>query len=148
MKSNISAKVKTNINAPVEKVWDALTKPEIIKQYFFGTQTTTTWEKGSPITFDGEWQGTSYHDKGTILDIQKNRLIKYNYWSSMSGIEDKPENYVIVTYELVEREPDVELTITQENIPDEKTKEHSEANWRKVLDDLKKLVERNVPTYS
>ena len=148
MKSNISAKVKANINAPVGKVWDALTKPDIIKQYFFGTRTTTSWEKGSPITFDGEWEGKSYHDKGTVLDVQKNKLIKYDYWSSMSGIEDKPENYVIVTYELRERENDVEVTITQENIPDEKRKEHSEANWKMVLNDLKKLVETNVPTYS
>ena len=148
MKSNISAKVKAHISAPVEKVWNALTKPEIIKQYFFGTQTNTSWKKGSPITFEGEWEGKSYRDKGTVLDIQKNKLIKYSYWSSMSGIEDKPENYVIVTYNLVENENDVELTITQENIPDEKTREHSEANWRKVLNDLKKLVETNVPTYS
>jgi uncharacterized protein YndB with AHSA1/START domain len=148
MKSSISATVKTDIRASVEKVWDALTKPEIIKQYFFGTQTSTTWEKGTPITFDGEWQGKSYHDKGTILDIQKNKLIRYNYWSSMSGIEDKPENYVIVSYELDGNENNVALTITQQNIPDEKTKEHSEANWRKVLADLKKLVETNVATYS
>ena len=148
MKSNISAKVKTIINAPLGKVWDALTKPEIIKQYFFGTQTTTSWEKGSPITFDGEWEGKSYHDKGTVLDVQKNRLIKYSYWSSMSGIEDQPENYVIVTYALAGNDDNVELTITQENIPDEKTKEHSEANWKKVLNDLKKLAETNVPTYS
>ena len=148
MKSNISAKVKTHISAPIEKVWNALTKPEIIKQYFFGTQTKTSWKKGDPITFEGEWEGKTYRDKGTVLDVQKNKLIKYSYWSSMSGIEDKPENYVIVTYELAGKEGDVELTISQENIPDEKTKEHSEANWKKVLNDLKKLVETNVPTYS
>jgi len=147
MKSNITGRAKININASVSKVWDALTKPEMIRKYFFGTETTTTWEKGSPITFKGEWEGKSYQDKGTILDVQKNKLIKYNYWSSMSGIEDKPENYVIVTYELSGKDNDVELTITQENIPDEKTKEHSEDNWRKVLNDLKKLVETNVPTY-
>ncbi len=148
MKSNISAKVKTNINAPLSKVWDALTKPEIIKQYFFGTDTATTWEKGTPITFTGEWEGKSYKDKGTILDVQKNKLIKYSYWSSMSGIEDKPENYVIVTYELSGNDKNVELSITQENIPDEKMKEHSSENWKKVLNDLKKLVETNTPTYA
>ena len=147
MKSNISAKVKTNINAPLSKVWDALTKPEIIKQYFFGTDTITTWEKGSPITFKGEWEGKSYRDKGTVLDVQKNKLVKYSYWSSMSGIEDKRENYVIVTYELSGNDKNVELSITQENIPDEKMKEHSAENWRKVLNDLKKLVETNTPTY-
>jgi len=148
MKSNITAKAKTKIIAPVDKIWDALTKPELIKQYFFGTQTTTTWEKGSPISFDGKWEGKSYHDKGTVLDFQKNKLIKYSYRSSMSGIEDKPENYVIVTYELAGSDGEAELTVTQENIPDEKMKEHSEANWKKVLNDLKKFVETNVPIYS
>ena len=60
----------------------------------------------------------------------------------MSGIEDKPENYVIVTYELSGRDNNVVLTITQENIPDEKMKTHSEENWKKVLDGLKKVVEK------
>ena len=147
MKSNITAKAKTKIIAPVDKIWDALTKPELIKQYFFGTQTTTTWEKGSPISFDGKWEGKSYHDKGTVLDFQKNKLIKYSYWSSMSGIEDKPENYVIVTYELSENNGRTLLTITQENIPDEKMKAHSEENWNKVLADLKNLLEHHVEAY-
>ena len=147
MKSNITGRAKININAPISKIWDALTKPEMIRQYFFGTETITTWQKGSPIIFKGEWEGKSYQDKGTILDIQQNRLIRYSYWSSMSGIEDKPENYVIVTYELSGKDHDVTLTITQENIPDEKRKEHSEENWKKVLNDLKKLVETNIPTY-
>ena len=60
----------------------------------------------------------------------------------MSGTEDKPENYVNVTYELLENNNATTLTITQENIPDEKTKEHSEENWRKVIGDLKKLLEK------
>jgi uncharacterized protein YndB with AHSA1/START domain len=142
MKSNIKGQVRVNINAPVSKVWDALTKPEIIKQYLFGTDTITDWKVGNPITFTGEWEGKTYKDKGTILGFEKNRLIKYSYWSSMSGIEDKPENYAIVTYELSGVDRDVDLTITQENIPDEKMKEHSEENWKKVMNGLKNVVEQ------
>lgn len=141
MKSNIKAIVNINIKAPVSEVWDALTKPEIIKQYLFGTDTFTDWKIGSPIKFKGEWQGKFYEDKGTILDIHKNKLIKYSYWSSMSGIEDKPENYVIVTYELSKENNDVNLSVLQENIPSEEMKKHSEENWKKVLDGLKKVVE-------
>jgi uncharacterized protein YndB with AHSA1/START domain len=143
MKSNIKGQAGINIHASISNVWDALTKPEIIKQYFFGTNTITDWKSGSPIKFKGEWQGKSYEDKGTILDIQKNKLIKYDYWSSMSGIEDKPENYVIVTYQLSGEDGNVNLTIVQENIPDEKTKTHSEENWNKVLQGLKKVVEKS-----
>ena len=144
MKNQITAKVSTNIKAPLAKVWEALTKPEIIKQYFFGTEANSEWKEGSPITFKGEWNGQKYEDKGTILDIEPNKLFRYKYWSSMSGIEDKPENYVTITYELSEDINNIttKLSITQDNIPDEKMKEHSEQNWKIVLDNLKKLLEK------
>ena len=86
MKSDISAKVSTVINVPISNVWEALTKPEIIKEYFFGTQTITDWNVGSPIIFKGEWEGKTYQDKGTILRFEPNKMLQYNYWSSMSGI--------------------------------------------------------------
>jgi|SRR6185436_3719306 len=142
MKNNITGRASITVNAPVSKVWEALTKPEIIKQYFFGTNTKTDWKPGSPITFEGEWEGKSYKDKGTIMNVEPNKLIRYSYWSSMSGIEDKPENYVIITYRLEEEKGKTNLSITQENIPDEKTKVHSEQNWNMVLTDLKKLLEK------
>ncbi len=142
MKNNITGEVSIEINAPVSKVWEALTTPDIIKQYFFGTDAVSDWKVGSPLIFKGEWEGKKYEDKGTILDIVPNKLFKYTYWSSMSGIEDKPENYVDITYELTKKNNHTILEVTQENIPDEKTKDHSEQNWRKVLGDLKKLLEK------
>jgi len=142
MKSSIKADVSINIKGSRAAVWDALTNPDLIKEYFFGTNTTTTWEPGTAITFDGEWQGKSYQDKGTVLDYKEDDMLRYNYWSSMSGIEDKPENYAVITYTLTGQDDDVTLTVTQENIPDEKMKEHSMENWKKVLQGLKDLVEK------
>ncbi|MEO7763363.1 MAG: SRPBCC family protein [Ferruginibacter sp.] len=144
MKSNIKGYVSTNIDASINEVWDALTKPEIIKQYFFGTNTETDWKPGHAIKFTGEWEGKTYEDKGTVLDIEKNKLIKYSYWSSMSGIEEKPENYAILTYELAGNDGDVTVSVLQENIPDEKMKAHSEENWNKVLQGLKNLLEKKL----
>lgn len=148
MKNSISARIRNNIHAPISRVWDALTKPELIKQYLFGTDTKTDWKVGSPIRFTGSWEGKSYEDKGTILDFRLNKLIKYSYWSSMSGIEDKPENYVIVTFELSGEDNNVDLTVTQENIPDQKSKEHSIDNWKKVIDGLKNLAEKKTGNYA
>lgn len=142
MKSYIRGKADITINAAAEKVWDALTQPEVIRQYFFGTNASTTWEVNSPITFKGEWEGKPYSDKGTVLAFEPYKLIRYTYWSSISGIEDKPENYVVITYKLMEDDGKTHLTITQENIPDEKMKEHSEQNWSKVLHELKNLLEK------
>jgi len=141
MKSNITGRASISIHATAAKVWEALTTPRIIKKYLFGTDAVSDWQIGSPLIFKGEWQGKHYEDKGTILDIVPQKLFKYSYWSSMSGMEDKAENYVYVTYEISGVDDDITLTITQENIPDEKMKEHSEENWNKVLADIKKILE-------
>jgi uncharacterized protein YndB with AHSA1/START domain len=138
---NITATVNMEINAPASSVWEAITTPELIKKYFFGTEVHSDWQVGSPITFTGTWQGKSYEDKGTILEIIPNKTFRHTYWSSMSGIEEKPENYVPITYTLKEINDGTMLTVTQENIPDEKMKTHSEENWNKVLKGLKDLVE-------
>ncbi len=142
MKSGITGTAIINIDTPVAKVWEALTTPSIIKQYFFGTDAISDWKVGSPLLFRGEWEGKTYEDKGVILDSVPNKLFSYKYWSSMSGIEDKPENYVTITYELHEEAYGTRLQIKQENIPDEKMKAHSEQNWNKVLGDLKQLLEK------
>jgi uncharacterized protein YndB with AHSA1/START domain len=142
MKHGITARETITIHATASQVWDALTTPEIIKRYFFGTNVISDWKEGSPIIFKGEWDGKAYEDKGTILDVEAPKLFRYNYWSSMSGMEDEPENYLTITYELFENEGATTLNVTQENIRDEKTKEHSEENWRKILNDMKALLER------
>ena len=142
MKNKITGTTSIYINAPAAKVWEALTTPSIIKQYFFGTNAISDWKVGSPIKFTGEWEGKHYEDKGSILEMIPNKLFRYSYWSSISGIEDKPENYVPITYELDSKGTGVLLTVTQENIPDEKMKEHSLENWNKVLRDLKQLLEK------
>jgi len=143
MKSEICLKVQTTIDAPIHKVWEALVSPRIIKKYFFGTEAVSDFKEGSPLIFRGKWQGKEYEDKGTILKVMKNRVFRYSYWSSMSGIENKPENYVVITYKLTEMQDKVRLELTQENIPDEAMKQHAEGNWRMVLKDLKRLLEKS-----
>lgn len=142
MKTDIINRESIEINAPASKVWDALTKPEQIKQYFFDTDTHTDWKPGSAIRWTGEWEGKSYEDKGTVKEVEQGRMIRYDYWSSMSGMEDIPENYVNITYQLSEKNGKTKLTIIQENIPDEEMREHSAENWRMVMGKLKEFVEK------
>lgn len=136
-----TAKVKVTIHRNAAAVWNALTDPSIIKQYFFGTQTETDWKKGSPIVFRGEWEGKVYEDKGTILDVLPGKYITYSYWSSMSGAPDIPENYATITYDLTSEGTSTVVTMTQDGINTAEQKTHSEENWQYVLEGLKKLVE-------
>ena len=45
------------LNAPTEKVWQALTKPELVKARLFNSDMITTWEVGSSIEFKTTWEG-------------------------------------------------------------------------------------------
>jgi|ERR1043166_625548 uncharacterized protein YndB with AHSA1/START domain len=129
------------IAAKASKVWELLTNPEKIKVYLFGTQTETSWKPGTPIAFHGSWNGTEYHDKGTVMDYQEDRLLSYTYWSSMGGMEDKPENYIRVKFSLEDEDEQTRLTLTQEGAKNKEALEHSESNWKTVLEKIKEMAE-------
>jgi len=135
------AKATATINAPASKVWDALTKPDQIKQYMFDTQVTTDWKVGSPITYKGEWKGKAYEDKGKVLEIEPRKRLVSSFWSALAGLPDSPENYKTVGYELAPDGDQTKLTITQDNNASQDEAKEAEKNWRMVLDGIKKLVE-------
>jgi uncharacterized protein YndB with AHSA1/START domain len=137
---NLALKTTIAFDEPIAKVWKGLTDPALVKKYFFGTNLKSDFKKGSRITFSGEWEGKTYEDGGTILEIEPPKLLKYTYWSSMSGTEDKPENYNNITYELHEKEGTTALVITQDGVKNEEALKHSEQNWQSVFDGLKKLL--------
>jgi uncharacterized protein YndB with AHSA1/START domain len=141
MKTNMEVSKTISIDAPAVKVWEALTKPELIKKYLFGTEAKSDWKVGSDITFHGEWQGKQYEDKGKIIAIDPNKLLHHTYWSSIGGTPDKPENYVNVKYKLSEKADHTDLTIIQDGVKTEESKKHLEENWGKVSEGIKQVVE-------
>jgi len=137
------AKAQTIINVTTDKVWDALINPEMIKKYMFGTTAISDWKEGSKIIWKGEWDGKSYEDKGKILQLESQRRLQYSHYSPLSGLNDNPENYHIVTIDLAKKDNETMVILTQDNNPDEKTKDHSEKNWKMMLTSLKKLLEES-----
>lgn len=45
------------INAPAEKVWDALVNPEQTKKYMFGCEAVSDWKPGSELLWKGNYEG-------------------------------------------------------------------------------------------
>lgn len=141
MKGNFIAEVSVLIDASPEKVWKAITTPELIAKYLYGTKVTSDWKEGSSITYEGVHNGTAYHDKGTIKKLQPNEVFASTYWSSMGGKEDKPENYNLVTYTLEELGDKTRVILTQDNIASDSEMMHAATNWNGVLAELKILAE-------
>jgi len=131
---------RTVIKVPAGKVWQALTDPALVEQYFFGSKQDTDWKVGSPIFFRGEWEGKTYEDKGIVLSFNPGRSLSYSYLSSWSGLPDVPGNYLRVGYTVAPVEGGTELTIEQTNYDAERA-QHSRENWERVIEGMRKLVE-------
>jgi uncharacterized protein YndB with AHSA1/START domain len=146
MRQDLIVSKSIDINASTTKVWDALTNPEIIKEYLFGTETITDWKVGSDIVFQGVYGDNneySYRDKGIVRENVLNELISYNYWSGFSGLEDKPENYSLVTYTLIDKGNNTtNFTWTQKGFATEEGYQHSAGGMDEFLKKIKEIIER------
>ena len=131
-----------NIDASPPRIWEALIRPEISKEYFFGAEIETDWKEGNPITFKGEYNGNKYEEKGVILNVEPNAQLQYTHWSGFDGLPDTPENYRTWTFDISEKDGTAFLTISEDNIPREKQKKRSDEFWREALLKIKRLVEK------
>jgi uncharacterized protein YndB with AHSA1/START domain len=136
------ASADIDISAPPQRVWTALTDPEEIAKYMFGTSVESTWRPGSSITWSGEWEGKPYQDKGEILEVEPPRRLKVTHYSPLTGQEDLPENYHTVIYDLIDQGKTTHLTLSQDNNADQAEADRASATWSTMLTGLKEAVEK------
>ncbi len=135
------AKVEVEVTAPVDKIWEALTNPETVKAYMFGTNVISRWEEGSPINWRGEWQGNHYEEKGIITKLIAEKKLQYTRYNDLSGLPDMPENYNLITIDLVAKGPEGLIVLTEDNQSTQEAKERAESIWKTILTNLKEIVE-------
>jgi uncharacterized protein YndB with AHSA1/START domain len=137
------------IDAPAPKVWDALVNPEKTRIYMFGCETVSDWRPGSALLWQGNFEGVDLVAvKGFIKEIQPDKFLAYTVFDPNIGMEDIPENYLLVTYELSARDKQTLLTVTQSGFEkaadgERRYKEASNSGdgWNPILVAIKKLVE-------
>ncbi|MDE8589304.1 SRPBCC domain-containing protein [Arthrobacter sp. NQ4] len=142
MTENHVATSVTMIDAGPERVWEVITDPAAVKEFMFGATLQTDWRVGSPITWQGEWEGKPFQDKGRILEVEPGRKLVYTHFSPLSGQEDKPENYHTLEWTLEDQDGATRLSLSQDNNPSEEAAAHSKGMWDKLVADVKALAER------
>jgi uncharacterized protein YndB with AHSA1/START domain len=140
MAINISTVI---ITAPVQKVWEVLTQPELVKLWQYGSDLLTDWKEGSEIKFTTEWEGKIFEQCGKVLEIKPNELIKYSLFAPRPGLEDKPENYFIMSYTLSSEKSKTKLEIIQEDNRPNAVQEEPQGEENPVLKSLKMIAERD-----
>lgn len=137
------------INAPASKVWEVLTQPEYTKIYMYGCETVSDWKVGSSLLWNGSYEGVEMtFVKGSIVEINPFSKLIYTVFDPNSTIEDIPENYLNVTYELLEVDGKTTLNITQGDYnkvaEGERRYQESSNNgegWNPILVEIKKIAE-------
>jgi len=138
MVKNISS---VKLNAPINKIWDVLTKPELVKQWQYGSDLATDWKIGSEIRFKTEWEGQIFEQWGKILEIVPQKLIRYSLFAPRPDLEDKPENYFVMNYILSKEKNYIRLDIIQEDNRQGAVQEAPQGEENPVLSALKTLIE-------
>lgn len=129
------------INANASRVWEALTNPDQIVLYT-GSKATTDWAVNSSVSWAGELFGTTYENKGIILENSPHSVLKFTYWSGMGGDMDLPDNYSVVTYNINELEAgSVELAYSRVKIPTEMETLVFKDNIKSMLEEIKRIAE-------
>jgi uncharacterized protein YndB with AHSA1/START domain len=129
------------LNAPVHKIWDTLTKPELVKLWQYGSELITDWKVGSQISFRAEWEGKVFEQWGKVLEVVPHKLIRYSLFAPRPDLEDKPENYFVMNYILTEEKNCVRLDIIQEDNRQGAVQESPQGEENPVLGALKRLIE-------
>lgn len=142
MQESFTGSTSVTIRASAPEVWKALTDPALISQWLHDTRVETDWKVNSPIVYRGEWRGQPYEDKGTIIEVVEPKILRSTFLSSFSGLEDKPENYAVVSYELEEKDGTTTLKLTQSNCKSQQEADDTAKNWSTVLAKLKDLLEK------
>jgi len=129
----------TYIRTTREKLWDALTKPEFTRAYFWGTSYESDWKAGSG------WQMRSPDGRiktsGEVLEIDRPRRLVLSWYNEYDP-ELKAEGYSRATFGLEQIGKAVKLTVTHEMARDDsKVIKAVSYGWPMVLASLKSLLE-------
>lgn len=138
MASNVS---KLSINASLQKVWEALTKPELVKLWQYGSDLQTTWELGASIRFVTQWEENVFEQWGTVLEFSPLEQVRYSLFAPRPGLEDIPENYFEMIYTLTEDGGQTKLQITQEDNRPHAVQEAEQGEENPILKMLKEIAE-------
>lgn len=139
--ADFTATARTDIAAAPARVWAALTEPEQIAAYMSGSRVTTSWEVGSAITWDGEFDGKAYQDKGKVLTYHEPHVLSVTHYSPMMGEPDEPENYHTLVYTITRAGDATHLELDQDGCVTEEQAAQFSQNWQQMIDGLKAHVE-------
>ena len=141
--NNESFVIERTYNAPVNKVWKAITDRDLMQQWYFNIAAFKP-EVGFEFTFDGGSKEKTYTHLCKVLEVVPNKKLSYSW-----RYKDY-EGYSVVTFELFDEGEKTRLKLTHtglETFPQvskDFSKESFTQGWTHIIGtSLKNFVENN-----
>jgi uncharacterized protein YndB with AHSA1/START domain len=128
----------TYIRTTPEKLWEALTKPEFTREYWFGCYQESDWQPGSSWKLkisDGR-----LGDSGEVLESAPPKRLVLK-WRNEFRPELHAEGYTRCTFDIEPEGELVKLTVTHEAERPSKLIDAVSGGWPAVLSSLKSMLE-------
>jgi uncharacterized protein YndB with AHSA1/START domain len=133
-----------SVNSSLSEVWNYLTAPGLMKKLMGDTalniEVVTDWRVGGPILIK-LFHHTNIEVKGSILQFEPHRVLKYSQLASSSHLPESIENYSIIQFQLRPEKNETILTVRVENFPTETIYKHLNFYWQGTIVLLKKSIE-------
>jgi len=132
----------TYINTTPEKLWEALTTTDFIRQYWVSRTNTSTWKKGGVIESRSPQGELEWH--GKILESRKPRRLVFTF--DVVGRKEGPSR---VTFQIdppkrsdVHQSDAVRFTVTHDQFPSgSQVFKGINMGWPVILSSLKTMLE-------
>jgi uncharacterized protein YndB with AHSA1/START domain len=141
----------THIRTTPEKLWQALTAREFLRQYWIAGPGESDWRKGSALTWEVS-PGEEFRDLGqVVLESEPYRRLSYTWhtyqrewgdWTDEEFAELVREKRSKVTFDIEQDGASVKLTVTHDGfVPGSQMLAGITAGWPKIVSGLKTLLE-------
>ncbi len=120
-----------------ERLWEAITEPEMRAKYSFGVETRSDWAEGS--SYKGEVPGVIEIAEGENLEVDPpNRLVQS--FTALWSDEVRAVGASRVTWEIRKVGDSCQLTVIHDQLPIDANSEIY-GGWPQILSGLKTLLE-------
>ena len=125
------------IKTTPERLWEAITDPEMRARYSFGVQTQSDWTAGS--SYKSSVPGVVDIAEGENLEVDPPRRLVQSFAALWSD-DVKAAGTSRVTWEIEPVGDSCQLTVTHDELPDDASSELW-GGWPMILSGLKTLLE-------
>ena len=123
--------------------------PAVTEKYMFGCRTVSDWQVGSPLTWEGVFDGKKLVAvKGGIVVLERPRRLHYTVFDPNANYVDEPRNYLHITYALTPVGNATRLEVTQGDFStvEDGEKRYRDSNqgegWLGLLKQIKAIAEQ------